>query len=330
MYGSKLLSKEAILEKITPYDIFKYYIPSFKDLGIKFRSELRKDTKPTCSVKRVGLSFLYRDFAEFETLDCFSYVMKKYNISFFQALQLIDKDFNLGLSSFKIENFKEPPKYEIEKLKNNEIEKYEINIVKRNFIKADQLFWTKLFEIPLNILEDYKIYPISGFYLNGIYYKCNLAYAYEFNINSKIYYKIYQPYEKSQKWLNNCPSTYLQGINNLEDNTDLLIITKSLKDVIVLKLIGINAVAPQGETVYFDSHMDIFKEKYKRIVLLYDNDSPGVKASKIISERYDIEELFLPNEIAKDVSDFVKEKSLLELEKFIYDRLNLSSSNTKI
>jgi 5S rRNA maturation endonuclease (ribonuclease M5) len=330
MYGSRLLSKEAVLKEITPYDIFKYYIPNFKKLGIKFRSELRKDNAPTCSIKLVGVSFLYRDFAEFETLDCFSYVMKKFGISFHEALKLIDKDFNLGLSNEKIDNYTPPPKYEIEKIKEESVNVCEITIVKRAFSKVDELYWFKKYGIKLSLLKNYSIYPISGFYKNGIYYRCDaVAYAYEFDTEEGIFYKIYQPYSKI-KWLSNCPKKYLQGINNLIYDTSVLFITKALKDVIILNLLDYNAVAPNSETMYFDDYIDFFKANFKRIILLYDNDAPGEKASKIIAEKYNIETLFLPKEIAKDCSDFVEKKSLIELENYLNDKLNLSSSNTTI
>ena len=44
------LHTDVILGKITEYDIFMYYIPSFRELGKKFRSELREDNSPTVSI----------------------------------------------------------------------------------------------------------------------------------------------------------------------------------------------------------------------------------------------------------------------------------------
>ena len=55
------LHTDVILSKITEYDIFVYYIPSFKKLGKKFRSELREDNSPTVSIIAYNGKLLYKD-----------------------------------------------------------------------------------------------------------------------------------------------------------------------------------------------------------------------------------------------------------------------------
>ena len=44
------LHTDVILSKITEYDIFMYYCPSFKKFGKKFCCELREDKTPTASI----------------------------------------------------------------------------------------------------------------------------------------------------------------------------------------------------------------------------------------------------------------------------------------
>ena len=96
------LHTDVILSKITEYDIFVYYIPSFKNLGKKFRSELREDNSPTVSIIAYNNKLLYKDFGNPDhTFDCFNYIRYKYNCNFIDALRIIDCDFNLGLSSKK-------------------------------------------------------------------------------------------------------------------------------------------------------------------------------------------------------------------------------------
>ena len=96
------LHTDVILGKISEYDIFMYYIPSFKTLGKKFRSELREDKSPTVSIVSYNGRLLYKDFGNFEhTFNCFGYVQHKFNCSFISALRIIDCDFNLGLGSKK-------------------------------------------------------------------------------------------------------------------------------------------------------------------------------------------------------------------------------------
>ena len=56
------LHTNVILGKITEYDIFMYYCPSFKELGKKFKSELREDNSPTVSIIPYNGRLLYKDF----------------------------------------------------------------------------------------------------------------------------------------------------------------------------------------------------------------------------------------------------------------------------
>jgi DNA primase len=63
-------------------------------------------------------------------------------------------------------------------------------------------------------------------------------------------------------------------------------------------------MAPQSETCPISSDIitDI-KQRFKRIVILYDNDEAGIKSAKTLSEQYNLESIFLIE--AKDLSDHV-------------------------
>ena len=90
---------------------------------------------------------------------------------------------------------------------------------------------------------------------------------------------------------------------------DDLVITKSLKDVMVLYEHGITAIAPCSENLFVsDSQYDKLKRKYKHIYLFYDTDQPGIKAMCKIKKQYpDLRVLFLPRHgNDKDISDFRK------------------------
>lgn len=105
----------------------------------------------------------------------------------------------------------------------------------------------------------------------------------------------------------------------LKSQSNDLVITKSLKDVMVLYEYGITAIAPCSENVFVtDVQYNKLKSKYKRIFLLYDNDLPGMQAMFKIKKAYsDLKILFLPRYGGdKDISDFRKvhgHKKTLEL-----------------
>lgn len=85
---------------------------------------------------------------------------------------------------------------------------------------------------------------------------------------------------------------------------------------------GIPAIAPCSENVFVtDSQYQKLCAKYKTIILLYDNDPPGIRASVRIHKQYpNLKITFIPKSSGcKDFSDFVKtygkEKTLKLIQK---------------
>ena len=99
MYGREQVTKEGILSKINDYDIFQHYCGNFPGVNQKFSSELRNDVNPSCIIGRYGDRLYYKDFAVEGTHDCISYIMVKYGVNFAQALNMINRDFDLKLSA---------------------------------------------------------------------------------------------------------------------------------------------------------------------------------------------------------------------------------------
>lgn len=107
--------------------------------------------------------------------------------------------------------------------------------------------------------------------------------------------------------MSNWKSFRLQGDHMLPKTGDYLVITKSLKDVMTLYQFGIPAVAPISENCFLsESQYCRFKERFKNIFLLYDNDRPGLRAMISIKKKFpDVFPIWIPwNYKAKDISDF--------------------------
>jgi hypothetical protein len=87
----------------------------------------------------------------------------------------------------------------------------------------------------------------------------------------------------------------------------LLIITKSLKDVICLRQLGYPAVAPNNEMAWLPEGVwNKFKSRYKQMHIFFDNDVPGVSQAQIFSNQYGIPYFYLPVEDnVKDISDYI-------------------------
>ncbi len=101
---------------------------------------------------------------------------------------------------------------------------------------------------------------------------------------------------------------------------EYLVITKSLKDVMVLYEFGIPAIAPNSENLFVtDAQYKKLKSKFKNILVLYDNDLAGIQGLKRIKNKYpEIKVSFIPRKYGvKDISDFRKKYGLTETQKLI-------------
>jgi len=305
------LDKDSILCKISEYDIFKYYCHNFSKLSDKFCSELRKDRSPTCSIITYNGKLLYKDFGNGESHDCFSYVQRKYNLTFIEALKVIDSDFNLGLH-FGV-NLKAimPITYGPQIVE----ERRPVVITKRSrkWGPEDKKFWGQ-FGVSMELLTKFAIEPIDYFWINEVRYSCHtLAYAY--NINGR--YKIYRPLESEGKWFSNTTKNDIQGYGQLKDSGDIVFLASSLKDVMTLNAIGYEAVALQSEMqMPSQKFIDHLKNRFDLVVVLYDNDfnsdtNPGQTMANKICNEYQLINIIIPAHYrSKDISDLVRDHGI--------------------
>lgn len=341
MYGTKPLTKKNVLEKISPYDIFSYYINGFTTLGKKFRSELRDDKLPTCSIVRVGAyHFVYKDFGLGQTLDCFSYVQLKFGLNFLETLAKINADFNLNLSTSI--SFQPSAKIPIihDKLDLPIKVKSNIKVVYRNWNKLDKLFWYDTIQASTKYLEIFGIKPISGFFVNEIYYKTEpVAYCYtNYTEDGEEVYKIYQPFLAVGKWFSNYDNfTFFGGELQLkkEFEPDIpLIITKSLKDTVAISLLGFKVVNPPAEGSDLDKFFIRNPEYLNNSFILYDNDKAGILYAEKQYQKYNIPYYYFNKNLeVKDSYEYIKKYGKSQLKELLLEKaLNyeLDCSNSRI
>lgn len=319
------LTIDNILSKLNDYSIFKAYCRNFKDINQPFISEFRQEEIPSCRIIYSKGKLWYKDFGETDkAMDCFSYVMKKYNCSFRQALGIINLDFNLGLKSY------EEIRPSLNLVGLPDIVKLEekrdtiIKVERRRWAKHDVEFWNGKFKIEKSTLDLYRVFPIKYYIINDKFIATDKhCYAYfvtrEDGIN---YYKIYSPYSQ-YKWISNCKSHHYQGYDQLPWLGDILIVTKSLKDVMELYQFGYNSIAPASESQLIgNDFFELLSHRFKRIIMFFDNDGAGIKGAKRNCELHNLSSIMLPiEEGEKDISDYIKtygvEKAKLTLNKLI-------------
>lgn len=315
----KDLNSDTILERTSEYTIFSHYVGHDFLIGGTVRSPLRRDVNPSFTIYRAvygKYQLRFRDNATLEEGSCFDLVMKLYNCTYFNALRMIDKDLNL-----KIQN----GGFFAQKVTNNTIKERTPSVIEvktRPWNGAvDRDFWLP-YGITCKTLIIYDVYPLSHFTVNGHFYNCrDVVYGYYFGDTT---WKVYAP-KYEWKWFTNASSNIIQGYKQLPDKGDVLVITKSLKDCMLLYELGISAIAPQAENVLLGSErITELKQRFNRIFVNFDFDYTGVISGCKYKRKYGLQNLYLTNGRyntvdygTKDVTDYYKRYGREELIKLI-------------
>ena len=314
MYTFKISDKklkDEILELTTEYDIFEFYIGSKFPISRKFKSPLRGDSDPSFSifVSKKERRLLFKDFGTGDSGDCFKFVQLLFGISYNEALSKIIKDvINKNITSSekgKTVEYKYKPSQS----------KIEIKV--REFNDSDLKYWNE-YGISLPTLNKYNVHATSAVWVNDVLKltETDSNPIYSYVIFDK--FKIYSPFNKKLKWLSNTTSYDIQGYQQLTEENDLLIITKSLKDVMCLHELGYNSIACPSENVLIPSIIfENLKSRFNRVIVFYDNDKSGIEGASKISKAYDLESIIIPDVEYKDISDFVKSKGTNEAKKLL-------------
>jgi hypothetical protein len=149
----------------------------------------------------------------------------------------------------------------------------------------------------------------------------NNPYTYGYFRNDGSLYKIYTPKNTEKKFIK--VENYIQGLEQLNYDCKYLMITSSLKDLmsfVKLSIGNIECIAPDSEnTMITSAVLKDLKAKYTKIILLFDNDDPGINAAKKYKDLYDFNYVVLPLE--KDLSDSVKIHGIEKVREVLFPLL---------
>jgi hypothetical protein len=248
--------------------------------------------------------YRFKDFSSGYGGDGLNLVMHLYNLeSRGKASFRIIEDYNIFISNntYVPINYKPHSKYVVSD--------YEM----RHWTTLDQQYWRN-FKLGSSLLEKYNVYPLSfytmvkedeGRILDSITLQGNFIYGY-FREDGTLY-KIYTPKNKDNKFIK--VADYIQGYDQLEYKSKYLLITSSLKDLMCFVKLGINgieSIAPDSEnSVISENFMRPLIDKYQKVIVLFDNDEPGIKSAGKYKAKYGFESINLP--LSKDLSDSVKD-----------------------
>lgn len=265
---------EDILAKVSEYQIFRYYLGKDFKIGKPISSPFHKDDNPSFSIMATSGGRLYfTDFANSEHRGtCIEFVMQLFGVNYYQAVAKVAGDF--GISGQKtnlnpvLATYREP---KIEKIDTF------IQVKSRKFDQSELNYW-KEFHISLPTLQKYNVFPVQKLWINRKAYPItNTELCFGYLIKDK--WKIYWPHRaKRDKWKTNVPITWMWGMNNIPKGTNKAVITKALKDLMVLDSILPNVAAVQNEsTVSITPHnITLLKENSKEVYLNFDSDTAGI------------------------------------------------------
>ena len=298
-----------ILSKVTEYDIYASYLGEFK-VGLIYNSPFREDKNPSFGIyysKRTQ-QLLFKDHGTGQCGNVIKFVsLITGKTNYDDILEDIVNHTHIT-NRTKLDSSKHyiPSTETI------------IGVVRQDFTETDKKYWSQ-FNISLETLKMYNVSSIKYYLCNGIvkgiYKDDNPMYAY------KVYnhFKIYRPLaDKYHKWRNNLEQNDIQGYEQLPDKGDLLIITKSMKDVMCFHEMGYNAISPSSESTFIsDIALKAILSRFKTVLIMFDRDGAGVNYLRKISLKTGLKPILPHRKFkAKDISDAIKLNGFEKVKKW--------------
>lgn len=294
---SKKTLTEKLFEHVSSYDIYCHFIGYELKVGDFILSPIRTDHVPTFTlfVPEDKDEVYFKDFAwvggnVFKFVKLFSLYQESINFKTRgEIIRHIDRSMGIGLfsSTVKKEIVRRPIDTSFYQSKRV------IRFKSREYTKRDLQYW-KQYHITEDILKEYDVRSVRLLLneLSEIVYTVpqrTLTFAYV--IYNKV--KLYRPEDQPKfKWRNTCPGHYIQGLaqlKNRKSKNKKLIITKSLKDVMVFHVFlgdEYDVIAPHSETYIFkDSFLSQLYKKYDEIFVIFDFDLAGVSGANRLRKR---------------------------------------------
>ena len=304
-----VLTKDMLLNKYSEETFMEYYLgfPVDKKLHT---SPLRDDHNPTCSFFRTtNGTLLFHDFGDGSYRDFVKVVMDKYGASYHKALRIIANDFNI-VPDASYEKNSGIVNYPLRPFTNGSSARIQVEI--RDFTDGD-IAWWKQFGISKKTLQFYRVYSCKTVFLDSVPYTISgeqKVFGYFGGIdNGKELWRIYYPENRTHRFLTNWSSRKIQGWEQLSSSGKLVVITKSMKDVMLLHELGIDACAPNSEMLFLtEEQLANLKSRFKYLVVLYDNDLPGIASMNRLKKKHpELLYTWIPRDKAKDLSDLYRD-----------------------
>lgn len=330
-------------------DVFYFYMPIDFVPKRNFRNPFYEDKRASCNIYLDTKTDTYRmkDFGdESFSGDCFWLVSIVKNLSlktdFRQIMAEIIRDLSLpiSMSVFPISistaincSPKTGSSVRYSQTKHIENNSKPYKVKRRVFDRRDEEYWGR-YGIGLETLEKFNVACIDEF--NSISNQGN-PYAIYYKNDEPIYgymfqnfVKIYRPFSDIRfLYGGEKDSEYVFGIDQLPNRGDMVLVTGGEKDVLSLAAHGYFAICFNSETAHVSEALfEMLHRRFKHIVILYDMDDTGIRASQELEAKFpdfNLLRIELPlngSKEEKDISDFfMKGYSSVDLKKIISKKI---------
>lgn len=324
LYKSLIPSEKSILEQVDEFTLYCFYT-KLEDLRLNraYHSPYRKDEFPSFSVYKtkynLGVEYYWKDSATGESGNVFKLIQKVEGLTNIEEVfQKINEDFGLGYNLPVLKQREKIKLYDQPKESLIKIRVSEIPLT-----EAGLTFWNQ-FNITKELLDFYKTSQINYYWSYKEQIDPYTVPDPTFSYRIGEYYQIYSPFApKTYKFRNDFPEHYFFGYTQLSTQNEKLIIDKSCKDVIFCRKLGYEAVCGKSETTMIpEKKMLEFKERYKSVYLMLDNDLAGkTQVEKYVQKYPWLQVRFIPESLAKDKTDCCKNIGFDRTKKLIDELL---------
>lgn len=274
------LTIDTILDKVSDFEVYRYYVGHDFVLGKTFCSPFRKESDPSFSIIVSKSGRLHHmDYGDpSKRGDCVDFVSQLYmGMGYDRALKMIVRD--LGIRDTPLGDVKKVlPEYQ---------EKREtlIQVTVRKFDTADLKYWSD-YHITKKELEQNDVYAVKKLYVNRdriMLPATELVFGYLMDDK----WKIYRPFaDKKHKWLTNIPHNFISGLERIKPGCDSAVVTKAKKDEMVLaKFVPyVCSVQSESEISISKENIDLLTQRCGAVYLNFDSDDVGVQACKYYNQ----------------------------------------------
>lgn len=319
-----LLSERAILERVDEYSLYCHYLGFKPSYGVKFKSPIRNGSDvdsnssfsifPTTKILAEH-KILWKDNGNGKSGNVFTLIGLLHDCKDPDKIyRIIDRDFNLGFGNgapieYKLKPIAIPDPYV----------QANIRVKSKPFTQRELAYWAS-FGISKSTLEYFNVTSVDCYwsYDDQRYPKSHGDMCFAYRIWSK--YKLYRPLAKNKadKFRNSFTEKHIEGFCQLKRESKLVVVTKSLKDVMVFYEYGIEAIASHSESNILPQFvLDYLHAHYEHVVIWYDNDG------KTQAEKYEEPKVYVPIESGeKDPSDYRRRYGHEATHQLIYSTLN--------